>query len=96
MKSVTVRYYNVLRDLAGRQEETKDLSDDATVADLLRLLADSHGRPMRRLLLAVDGAKSPYLSLFVNQKRVQGTGTDAVLGDGDVVMVLPAIAGGYS
>ena len=49
---------------------------------------------MRKLLLAADGGKSPYLSLFVNEKRVQGAGLGAQLADGAIVMLLPAIAGG--
>lgn len=94
MPDVVVRYYNIIRDAAGRPEEQVALADGATVLDLLALVSRDHGAKMERFLLTREGGKSPYLSLFVNGKRVEGAGVQLVLAEGDVVMMLPAIAGG--
>ncbi len=94
MADVTVRYYNIIRDVAGRQEESLSVGEGATVLDLLVTVSRERGAKMERLLMASGSAKSPYLSLFVNGKRVEGDGVRQVLADGDVIMLLPAIAGG--
>ena len=94
MANVVVRYYNIIRDVAGRQEESLSLTDGATTLDLLAFVSRAHGDKIQRFLLAKEGGKSPYLSLFVNGKRVEGAAVQQVLAEGDVIMLLPAIAGG--
>ena len=95
MANVVVRYYNIIRDVAGRQEEALALVDGATVLDLLELVSRGHGAKIERFLLTKEGGKSTYLSLFVNGKRVEGASVGDALADGDVIMLLPAIAGGH-
>lgn len=94
MKRVTVRYYNIIRDLAGRQEQDLEVPDECTVSQILDILAEQHAPPMRRLLITKAGVRSPYLSLFLNDVRVAATDAATPLADGDVLMLLPAIAGG--
>ena len=79
--SVTVRYFAGARAAAGVETEDRTA---ATLAELVRQIADAHGEQLERVLTAcsflVDGtsARDPR----------------AVLSPGSVIDVLPPFAGG--
>ncbi len=80
---LTILYFAAVRDLTGRGEETLDLpSDVRTVADLVRWLpshrAELDGR-MASVRIARNEAFAP---------------DDEALADGDVVALIPPVAGG--
>jgi molybdopterin converting factor small subunit len=70
-----------------------ELHPPVTVGQLLTLLSERHGEPLRRLLLAADGAVCPALLLFVADKQVRADSTEP-LKEGDTLELLPPIAGG--
>lgn len=79
---VTVRYYSVLRGLAGNTTEPHELDGGATVADLLNRLFSLHPGflPFQSsLLLACNNTYVPR---------------DHPLCDGDTVDVMPPVSGG--
>ncbi len=57
--SVTVRYFAAAADAAGREEESLDLDDGATLGALKHLLIERYGDLMRRVVesgsFLVDG-----------------------------------------
>lgn len=82
---VTVRYFALLREAAGRESETVDLPNGAsTLADLLAALKERHGG----LGTYIRGRN---ILCAVNQEY---TGREAVLEDGDEVALLPPVSGG--
>jgi molybdopterin synthase catalytic subunit len=79
---VRVVYFGVLKDLAGRANETVELSDGATTADLFKSL-------QTRISGLDRYAKSAALS--VNFEYAAG---EQPLSDGDEVGILPPVSGG--
>lgn len=79
---VQVRYFAIVRERLGREGETIELANDATVAALVDLLSRRHEavRALRR-----------YLTLAVNREVV---GPEAILRPGDEVALIPPVAGG--
>jgi molybdopterin converting factor subunit 1 len=80
MRRVSLRYYALLREQAGRQSETVDTSAE-TPAALYAELAARHGfrLPSSQLRVAVNAAFSDW---------------DGKLEDGDEVVFIPPVAGG--
>jgi molybdopterin converting factor subunit 1 len=76
---VTVLYFGVLKDVAGRRSVVMDVAKGASVADLLALHR-------------VDGsAVWDSIAVAVNQEYARG---GDVLQDGDEVALLPPVSGG--
>lgn len=79
---VRVRYFAALREAAGREAETLDLPEGATVAAVRSAVAD-HSPAVARVLAAC--------SVAVNR----GYATpETVLAEGDEVAFLPPVGGG--
>ncbi|WP_353069466.1 MoaD/ThiS family protein [Tunturibacter empetritectus] len=77
-----VLYFGVLKDVFGRSGEDLELTDGASVADLI---AGCRGRAV--------GAAGVWdsMAVAVNQEYAQGVD---VLKDGDEVALLPPVSGG--
>lgn len=92
MATVTVEIPAPLQPFAG-DADTLELRA-ATVAELLDALARRHPGLGRRVL-DDDGKLRSYVNVFVGTEEIRaldGTGTS--LRDGDVVAIIPAVAGG--
>jgi len=82
-RKITVLYFAAVRELAGVSEETLELSAEVrTVEDLRRLLDQRHPEFVGRLL---------RVRFCINEQFVQ---LDAQLSNGDVVGLIPPVAGG--
>jgi molybdopterin synthase catalytic subunit len=79
---VHVRYFAVLRERLGRDEDQLDLPPGADVAAALDLLAKKHD---------VVGPLLPFLQVAVNQSV---SPWDRGLADGDELALIPPVAGG--
>ena len=79
---ITVKLYAAVRDIVGAKEETVELKEGATVADLL----DDYIRRFPQI-----GRYRDHLILSVN--KVYGAPT-RLLRDGDEVSFLPPVSGG--
>lgn len=91
---VRLRYYNVVRDAAGKSEETLNVPAGTT---LHRLLQDSVARAypaVGDILFLQTGNLSPYTRFFWNDVVVDGGSMARILEDGDEIRVFPAVAGG--
>jgi len=80
VKSITVRYFAVFREHAGRDEETVELDAD-TAADVFHALTDRHGskEPLGHCKVAINDELASW---------------DAPVSDGDTVLLFPPVAGG--
>jgi molybdopterin converting factor subunit 1 len=81
---VTVLFFGMLRDLAGRGRDSLSLSDDATLGDVL----DHYDKEIPRLK---EFAAS--IAMSVNQEYA---GPDTKLKSGDEIALLPPVSGGAS
>src|SRR5262249_23464702 len=79
---ISVRYFAVVRERLGREEETLELPDGADVAAAMRRLSEL--RPAVREL-------ARHLQIAVNQEIAGG---EQMLHDGDELALIPPVAGG--
>ena len=88
----TVRIPPVLRPSVGGEREVS--VDGSNVGELLEALAESHPET-RSQLFGDDGELNRYVNVYLNDEDVRvldGLGTG--VGEGDVLVILPAMAGG--
>lgn len=81
---VSVRYFAIVREITGRDSETRLLPTNATAGDLLDLLATDYP--------VINQVRQSSM-LMVNQEYAQ---PDQRLVDGDEVALIPPVAGGES
>jgi molybdopterin synthase sulfur carrier subunit len=88
----TIRIPPVLRPSVGGEREVS--ADGQSVGDVLRTLAESHP-DTRGQLFGEDGDLNRYVNVYLNDEdvRVLG-GLDTPVGEGDTLVILPAMAGG--
>jgi molybdopterin synthase sulfur carrier subunit len=94
---VTVDYLGSIKQTLGlKQAEQVELEDDASVGDLLSLLAEKHGESFKKAVYEPKGLDlKPYHILSVNGLLLnQLNGIETKLKDGDRVILMPVITGG--
>jgi len=92
-KQVIVRYFNIIRDRAGKKEDRVILRDDSGRDDILGWLRENHGEEFRKFVFTEDGQLKPHLRL-VRKGNGGGAGVDEEIKDGDEFYLFVAIAGG--
>jgi molybdopterin converting factor small subunit len=87
-----IRIPPVLRPSVGGEKEVR--ADGGDVGAVLRSLAERHPDTQGQLF-APDGSLNRYVNVYLNDEdvRVLG-GLETAVGDGDVLVILPAMAGG--
>lgn len=93
MISVQVRYFGILAGHAGTRAEDMAAPDGSTLADLLETLAGRKPVTFQAALFP-QGRLSPLVRLIHNQQPVEETGLNAVLDDGDELLLFPVVSGG--
>ena len=89
-----VKYTAQLRTVLERTEETVELPQAGSLADLLLRLAEQNHSAQPHLL-STSGKVNPCLLLVVNNAAVAAADAPSLqLKDGDVVLLPPPIAGG--
>ena len=88
----TVRIPPVLRSSTNGAREVDAAGDD--VGAVLRALAEQHPQTETQLF-GPDGSLNRYVNVYLNDEdvRVLG-GLDTSVGESDVLVILPAMAGG--
>jgi MoaD family protein len=88
----TIRIPPVLRSSVGGEKEI-DASGD-NVGDVLRSLAEQHPSTQTQLF-SEAGELNRYVNVYLNDEDVRVLdGLDTSVGEGDVLVILPAMAGG--
>jgi molybdopterin synthase sulfur carrier subunit len=92
---VEVRYYAVLRELAGKRSERVTLPEGSSVRDLVGLLVKRYGEGFERYIYDCEGRVRGYLSYMLNGFNINSLdGFETLLRDGDILSLLPPIGGG--
>ncbi len=92
MPRTTVKIPTPLRSYVGGAAEVA--VEAATVGTAIQLLVESHPE-LRRHLLNPEGRLRSFVSVYVNDADVRTLQRDATpLAEGDIVSIVPAIAGG--
>lgn len=80
MKTITVRYFAMFREQAGRDEESLQI-DAATAADVFEATRSQHGssEPAGHCKVAINDVMADW---------------DSKVEDGDTVLLFPPVAGG--
>ena len=92
MSRITVRVPTPLRPFAGGQSEVA--VEGATVGDSVRALARSHPA-LERHLFTPEGQLRRFVTVYLNDEDIRYLERDATpVREGDVVSIVPAIAGG--
>ena len=95
--NVTVDYLGYIKQaLNVKQAESIALDDNATVHDLLVLLADKHGNPFKKAVYnPKDTVMKPEHILAVNSIILnEKDNLNTKLKEGDRVSVMPVVTGG--
>ena len=88
----TIRIPPLLRPSVGGEREVS--ADGSNVGEVLRQLADAHPDTERQLFQE-DGTLNRYVTVYLNDEDVRVLdGLDTPVGEGDVLVSLPAMAGG--
>ncbi len=94
---IKVRYFTVLRETVGKREETFSFPDDApvTVDLVLKTLSQKYGSCFTEYVYGESGEPRGFLQFLINGVSVAAlNGLVSVLGDGDVLAILPPVGGG--
>src|SRR5258708_2908810 len=90
----TIRIPPVLRPSVGGEKEVP--GNGANVGEVLRDLAANHPATASQLFSG-DGELNRYVNVYLNDEDVRVLdGLDTAVSDNDVLVILPAMAGGAS
>lgn len=92
---VTVKFFTTLREIVGKPKEEMELSEVATVKELLHQLQEKYGEKLTHYLYDEKGKVRGHLHLLINGRSIttqQGLMTK--LKESDVIAILPPVGGG--
>ena len=88
----TVKIPPVLRASTGGEKEVS--ADGSNVGEVLRSLVEAHSETQEQIFGA-DGDLNRYVNVYLNDEDVRVLdGLDTPVGERDVLVILPAMAGG--
>jgi molybdopterin synthase sulfur carrier subunit len=88
----TIRIPPVLRPAVGGEKELT--ADGSSVGEILQAVASSHPDTQSQLF-AADGGLNRYVNVYLNDEDVRVIdGLETTVGEGDTLVILPAMAGG--
>lgn len=91
--NVTVKYMGQLRHIADKDSERIECAEGAELVDILTLAANVYDDSFSGILFDDNGSIRQSVMVMVNDKPVNKEAVGAI-GDGDVITILAAIAGG--
>jgi molybdopterin converting factor small subunit len=88
----TIRIPPVLRPSVGGEKELS--ADGSSVGEVLQSVVQSHPDTESQLF-APDGGLNRYVNVYLNDEDVRVLdGLETAVGEGDTLVILPAMAGG--
>jgi len=93
---VNAKFFASVREITGKKEELVELKDDATVGELLKILAEKYGKKFKEYVFD-EKTNSPRNSLqFLMDGRSVTTmnGLQTKLYEGCQFAIIPPVGGG--
>lgn len=93
---VKVQYFAIVRELVDQREEILEVSEKATVLDLLRLLAEKYGERFREYVFdSKSGNPRSYLQFLLDENSISNLdGFSTVLTHNCTFAIIPPVGGG--
>jgi len=93
---VKVLYLGVLRSKTGKISEEYEITNDASLSDLLEILSSKYGESLRSLLKADEKSRlDPTIIATINGVSKDMSKAKSIkLKDGDTVALMSVISGG--
>ncbi|OGA12807.1 MAG: molybdopterin synthase sulfur carrier subunit [Betaproteobacteria bacterium RIFCSPLOWO2_12_FULL_63_13] len=92
MKTITVRIPTPLRAYTHGADEVR--AEGATVADAMRALGDAYDGLLAQVLTE-DGEPRQFVNIYLGSRNVRALqGMRTPVAEGDVISIVPAVAGG--
>jgi molybdopterin synthase sulfur carrier subunit len=93
--SVKVKFFTTLREIVDKKEEQIQLSDSATLEELLRQLSKTHGKDFEDYVYDELGKVRGHLQFLINGKSAStDQGMKTKLREDDEIAILPPVGGG--
>jgi len=94
LANITFTIPSVLNGGAGEKKTSLDVN---TLNDAFAKISETMGDDFKRRVLNDDGTPRSLINIYINGKNAKfSSGLDTMLSDGDVINILPAVAGGSS
>ena len=92
-----IKVFATIREITKTKEIELESENKITVYDAIRLLTNKYGEKLASYLLEKSGKPKPAFLLMVNGVSVKELdGLETQLGDGDILAILPPVAGGIN
>jgi len=92
---IMVRYFTILRKLTEKKQEKLKIKEDSTLEDMLTLLTKRYGESFERYASSGRVKKGLQMVFLLNGEDItQFNGLKTMLHNGDIVTLMPPIAGG--
>ena len=91
--NITIEYHGQLRHLANRDTETCTVQPGTSIPDIVTTMAHNHDDAFRAILLDEDGNLLHSTLMFIGDETLDRANWPT-LKDGDIITLLPPIAGG--
>ena len=90
-----MKYFGVIREIAGKREETLEVPASVTLLDLLRTLAVKYGSNLESYLFDsnTDTPRPIHLYLLDGKAFTAGQTSATMLDEGTVVSIIPTQGG---
>ncbi len=92
--TVTLKYYNLIKEMTGTGSEKVTLSDETTLGQLLDNLSRRYGDAFREMILTPEGALSTQARLFINGNTVTDELLHSPLEENTEIAIFLAVSGG--
>ena len=92
---VTIEYFLMFRERAGKKSETFEIGEGTTVQDVLNQAASKYGEEFQDALFDRGGNLRGYVRVLVDGRDVQGlNGLSTRLRSNCIVSIFPPAGGG--
>jgi MoaD family protein len=95
---ISVRFFTILREVAGKKEETLQFAEGekVTVDAVLKALSNCYGKPFAEYVYDQQtGEVKGFLQFFINGQSTSAlNGLESAFQDGDVFAIVPPVGGG--
>ncbi len=96
MAEVTVRYYGIVRELAGKRVEKVRIEGDSTLEDLVQNLSANHGTKFKNFVYGADEKLNKSLAFAVDGDSIPSSRLKSLkCKDIEEFVILPPISGGF-